>query len=535
MVRSILLVPRFGVLGAFLSGFMACVQPIFAGPEGSLSHRGMDDIPEPMPQESTPLPPSPNPYNPQGNIRSVPVPVPVPVPVEQPIDTGKVRKRINSRERLPSRTRGEAAKSVSQKKDESWEKANKKKLTSKEEGSKKLKVISDQKNPPPKELRPLQKKMILLDARRLKDQKLAASIRYIKENPDMRFKVQNMTIDIKSIVSLMEVFKRANVLDQIRVVGFVMLPGANNQVLNENEFIEKVLPYLGYLEGIELSCLGVTDKLLKEFPKRIPHLKSLSLFGFGVNDDTILNLSTSFPNLTKLHLINTKVTNKGIRILVENFPYLKALGISGQDLKKEDFTLLAAGVGKLHSFSMIGQSFKKDMDIIKNLLSAMPKLHTLDLSETDVSDDVAKSLGNLVNKLKVLDISETRITRSGLRAIVENLDLTTLKINNLKGIGKTELLMIADTQPGLRKFYFSGAYFDDPTIMHLILKLPKLMDLTLIPNGESGWIMSEAVAEACCLKKTKLQYLHVQAKRLPEVLRLKLETDLPNLRVEYET
>lgn len=398
----------------------------------------------------------------------------------------------------------------------------------------KKEVIANPADPvPPLKLRDLKKKTIILDARRLKEHKFTETIRYIKEHPNIRLKLQNMSINPDSAVSLMKGFQEAKVIDQIREISFVMLPGANNQVLNEKDFISKVLPYLGHLEGIDLSCLGVTDIVVEALPKKLPHLRNLSLFGVGITDKTISFLAKELPELRKIHLINTSLTNKGMQELAKNFPYLRALGISGQHLKDNDFNALRDGLEKLHSFSAVGQTFK-DMKTAKNLLSAMHKLHTLDLSETNVTDDVAKSLGTSVPGLKTLDISETAITRSGLRAIVETLDLTTLKINHLKSIGKPELLLVADKQRGLRKFYFSGAYFDDPTIMNLILKLPRIMDLTLIPNSESTWVMSDSVAEALHLKETKVQYLHIPAKRLPELLRINLERNIPNIRIEYE-
>lgn len=383
----------------------------------------------------------------------------------------------------------------------------------------------------PATLRPLKKKTILIDARRLGEHKFTETIRYIKEHPDIRLKLQNMTIDPDSVVPLMKGFKEANVIDQIREIGFVMLPGPNNQVLNEKAFIDKILPYLGYLEGIELSCLGVSDKVVGALPKMIPHLKNISLFGVGITDATITKLAKDLPNLVKIHLTNTSLTNKGIHELVKNFPYLRALGISGQNLKDKDFDALKEEeVSNLHSFSMVGQTFK-DMNTVIRLLASMPKLHTLDLSETNVTDQVAK---NIPVTVKSLDISETPITYEGVKDFVKNLDLTTLKMNNLKNIGKSELDLIIQNQPGLIKFYCAGASLSDSTVMKLVLNLKKLTDVTLIPNPESEWMMSESIAEALAHKKVKLQYLRIPAKRLTEVLRLKLQKEISNLRIEYE-
>jgi hypothetical protein len=386
----------------------------------------------------------------------------------------------------------------------------------------------------PVKMRPLSKKTILIDARRLGEHKFTETIRYIKEHPDMRLKLQNMTIDPSSAVPLLKSFKEAGVIDQIRDIGFVMLPGPpTNQVLNEDAFIKDILPYLGHLEAIDLSCLGVSDKVVRALPKETPYLKHLSLFGIGITDGTVEILANQFPDLVKIHLINTSLTKDGINALATKFPYLRAVGISGQNLKDHDFDALKEGAPNLHSFAMVGQIFK-DMGTVKNLLQAMPKLHTLDLSETNVTDEVAKSLGATVGALKVLDISETPITSAGIREIVTRLDLTTLKMNHLKNIGKDDLDLVIKNQPGLRKFYCAGASLTDAMVIKLILNLSNLTDVTFIPTAESQWMMSESIAEALAHKKVKLQYLRIPARRLPEVLRLKLQKEISNLRIEYE-
>lgn len=384
---------------------------------------------------------------------------------------------------------------------------------------------------PPK-MRPLSKKTMTIDARRLRDHKFTETIRYIKEHPDIRLKLQNMTIDPETVVTVMKGFREANVIDQIRDIGFVMLSGANNQVLNEKAFIERILPYLGYLEGMELSCLGVSDKVVHALPARMPHLRHLSLFGLGITDATVARLAREMPNLAKIHLINTSVTQGGIKDLIHNFPYLRALGISGPKLTDKDFSPLInmEGTLNLHSFSVVGQTFK-DMNTVARLLGRMPKLHTLDVSETNVTGQVVKYIPVTV---KSLNISETPITYDGVKDIVKRLDLTTLKMNKLKGIGKEELDFIIEHQPGLAKFHYAGAYFSDGTCIKLIVRLTKLTDVTFIPPADSGWMMSEAIAEALALKPVKLQYLRIPAKCLPETLRVKLQRDIPNLRIEYE-
>lgn len=378
-------------------------------------------------------------------------------------------------------------------------------------------------------------KTIVVDARRLKDHKLSETIRYIKEHPEVRFKLQNTTIDPTFVLPLLTALSEAQVLDKIKDITFVMLPTANGQTLDEAVFIGKILRYLEHLEGLELLCLGATDKVVKAISTKIPQLKSLSLFGPGITDETVVNLTKELPNLTKIHLINAHLTTKGVQTLADpkNFSQLKALGISGPNLKDSDFVALGTGNPNLHSLSIVGHTFK-NMATVVNLLKTMPKLHTLDVSETNVTDDVAKGIVENSKYLKNLNISETTITKDGIKEIIKNLDLTTFKINNLKGLGNTELELIATSQPALRKFHFSGISFSDAGLIDVILGLKKLNDITLIPISGSKWILSEAVARVLVSKKHKIQYLHIQADRLPEDLRMKIENGIPNIRIEYQ-
>lgn len=387
---------------------------------------------------------------------------------------------------------------------------------------------------------PITKKMktIVIDARRLKDHKLNETIRYIKEHPEVRFKLQNTTIDPAFVIPLLTALGEAQVLDKIKDIAFVMLLTANGQTLDETVFIGKILRYLGHLEGLELLCLGATDKVVKAISTKIPQLKSLSLFGPGITDETVVNLAAELPNLTKIHLINAHITTKGVQKLTDpkSFSKLQALGISGPNLKDSDFVALGTGNPNLHSLSIVGHTFK-NMATVVNLLKAMSKLHTLDVSETNVTDDVAKAIvenPNLVKKLKHLNISETAITKDGVKEIVKNLDLKSFKVNNLKGIGDAELELIAANQSALRKFHFSGISFSDSGLIDVISGLEQLNDVTLIPVSGSKWVLSEAIARALVRKKNKIQYLHIQADRLPEVLRMKIENGIPNIRIEYQ-
>jgi hypothetical protein len=385
----------------------------------------------------------------------------------------------------------------------------------------------------PAKLRPLTKKTIVIDARRLDENRFTETIRYIKENPNVRLKLQNTSINPEFVVKILKGIKESGVIDQIREIGFVMLPGGDeNLILNEKAFTEKVLPYLGHLEGIELSCLGVTDKVLEAISKKAPHLKSVSLFGVGITDKSVANLAKTLPNLTKLHLINTSVTTKSIPLLVKEFPYLRALGISGQHFKDADYIALKDGMANILSFSAVGQKFER-MSTIREILMAMPKLHTLDLSESPVTDEAAKAIAEVPKGLQNLNISETQITFEGVKDIVKSRDLIKLKMNNLRGIRDEELGLIIERQPGLKVFHFSGAYFTDATIMTLILNLRKLIDVTLIPAKQSTWVLTEGVEKALALKKAKLQYLHIQANRLPAKLLQDLEKEVPKLRIEY--
>lgn len=390
----------------------------------------------------------------------------------------------------------------------------------------------------PLPLKELSKKTTVIDARRLTEHKLTETIRYVKstkdpENKDLRLKIQNATINSTHFIKILNAFEAAGILNQVREICFVMLPGEKkNQELQSAEFIKVILPKIKNLEGIELSCLGVTDKFIENIAKETPHLKSISLFGLGITDATLTKLEALLPKLTKLKLVNTSISPKGIHIIVTKFPELRTLGLSGQHLNDSDFIALKEGVGNLHSFSAVGQSFK-DMQTLKSLLSAMTSLKMLDLSESNVNDEVARYIADEAPGLKILDISETKISGAGLKEIAQRLDLQQLKINRLRGIGPEDLDFIIEKQRGLTVFHFAGTSFTNVLLMKMIMELPHLIDVTLIP-GDSSWMLTEGVAHALILRKTpRYQYLHIQANRLPESLRALFEKELPTLRIEY--
>lgn len=380
----------------------------------------------------------------------------------------------------------------------------------------------------------VKKKKILIDARRLTDEKFTATVRYMKENPDLHFKLHNTTIDPTFLIPLLKNLKEAQALDQIKDIEFVMLASPNAQVLKEADFIQKILPFLIHIESLELGCLGVTNSVVKNISLKIPQLKTLSLFGPGITDNTIQELVKDLPNLTKIHLINTHLTSKGKTALINGLQSLNALGLSGPNLKDADFATLGQETPTLHSLSVMGQTFQ-DMKTLKTLLTEMPKLHTLDLSETNVTDEIASFIAQEVQSIRNLNISETKITKKGIKEINDHLDLTTFSLDHLKSIGDDELRLIASKQPNLRKFHFAGASFTDGGLMHVILMMPKLTNVTLIPAINSKWVLSEAIVEALTLKsESKLQYLYIRADNLPEAMRIKLDKAIPNLRIEYQ-
>lgn len=387
----------------------------------------------------------------------------------------------------------------------------------------------------------LKTKTQIIDARELTGQKLINTIKHIQENANIRFKLQNMTNEAEFVVPLLQNLKDKSVLDRILDINFV-ITNQNNAVLNEKEFISRVLPFLTHVEKIELNCLGVTDTIVKAIANTMPHLTSISLWGEGITDVTVTTLAAKLPNLIKIHLINTGLTSLGVQTLKAKFPKLEDLGLSGgaKDLKSNqpkltdiDFALLTKKMPNLRSFSVQGQQFK-DQKTIVNLLQGAVKLQSLNLSETNTSDEITDVIPHL-SHLKSLDISETLITKQGVRKIAQqSLDLTTLKMNGLKGIGGEELKFIATKQTALKTFHFSGVDFNNLDLMVVLLNLPNLTDVTLIPTPESKWILTDAVAAALVHHIKKLQYLHIQAGRLPEELRRYLKAEIPTLHIEYQ-
>jgi hypothetical protein len=244
-------------------------------------------------------------------------------------------------------------------------------------------------------------------------------------------------------------------------------------------------------------------------------------------------LVAKLPSLKKLHLINTNLTEQGASKIDGTYKNLYTLGISGKKLEDEDLVIVVKGMKNLHTLSVSGQTFK-DMGNVDQLIRAAPEIKDFDLSDTNITDNVIKTIMDTMKDLEALNISNTALSKDGIKEIVENLSLKTLKIDQVKGVGDEELKLIAEHQQNLEKLHFSGADFTDFGIMDVIQNLSSLEDLTLVPHHESKWVLPDAVVAAMAFHLKKLKYLHIEARRLPENLRKWIADNMPDTYIEYE-
>jgi hypothetical protein len=174
------------------------------------------------------------------------------------------------------------------------------------------------------------------------------------------------------------------------------------------------------------------------------------------------------------------------------------------------------------------------MGNVDQLIQAASKVKDFDLSDTNITDNTAKTIISTMKDLEALNVSNTTLSKDGMKEIIENLSLKTLKIDHVKGVDDEELKLIAEHQQKLEKLHFSGTDFTDFGIMDVIQNLVDLEDLTLVPHHESKWVLTEAVVAAIAFHLKKLKYLHIEAKRLPENLRKWMADNMPDTYIEYE-
>lgn len=179
------------------------------------------------------------------------------------------------------------------------------------------------------------------------------------------------------------------------------------------------------IEGLNIkSTAGFTGEGIKYILKA--PLKEVDIYSDTFTDKGLLNLA-KIKTIGKLalHNLGRGVTDEGL-VALHALPLTK-LELVNSDLPP-NVVQSVSGCKKIWSLSFHGSS-PVDFQQLR-FLASMPNLDTLDLAETELTDDTMQNLGSLEH-LKKLNISRNDISDARLDVIL-NFPLTELKITDTK-------------------------------------------------------------------------------------------------------
>lgn len=229
----------------------------------------------------------------------------------------------------------------------------------------------------------------------------------------------------------------------------LMIPsmiGANLPTLNSIVGIERHKN----LESLTIVSSGLTDRFLVPIA-RLNNLRSLRIYGNYVRGTTLGELA-NLRNLSSLSLGRCLLTDGGMG----NFPQMPNL----VELDLSDNQI-------------------SDLAVAHLAKSQQPKLSSLFLDRTDVSDAVWKSLGDF-HHLKVLTISNTRVTGTGIGVLKKCSNLRAL---NLRACPLSESGLIEiSTLSNLRTLNIDRIPLQEEWLRHLV----RMKHLTMFSVKECG-------------------------------------------------
>jgi serine/threonine-protein kinase len=179
------------------------------------------------------------------------------------------------------------------------------------------------------------------------------------------------------------------------------------------------------------GCQNVTSDGVMKVVKNLPNLRMLTIDDTNLGNELLEKLQKTYakrPVLLQLSMCRTLINNQGLLALKSGFN-LHRLYLSGNDISDAGLAGLVnlenLEALVLKSCSNIGTTGAKD-------LAKMPRLKTLSLQDTRISNDVVSTL--MKTNLVSLDLSDTDIDSAALRQLSHLHSLKELHIRNCPGI-----------------------------------------------------------------------------------------------------
>jgi hypothetical protein len=166
------------------------------------------------------------------------------------------------------------------------------------------------------------------------------------------------------------------------------------------------------LEVLDLSHTDITDKALKVISV-LPRLYCLRIRGTQVTPEGLRNL-LKLPVLRDIDA--SRLHGDACAIVLAEMPSLESLRIYGADLSGKGIGAFVGHEGLRHLTAAANPIFDEDVVALQRI----PRLETVDLSQTMISDASIDSLAACTG-LRRLDISDTYVTQGGYEQLCESL------------------------------------------------------------------------------------------------------------------
>lgn len=171
---------------------------------------------------------------------------------------------------------------------------------------------------------------------------------------------------------------------------------------------------------------GLVESMVRDLNKR-PDIIALDLSGHDLGEDEIASLA-GLKHIKKLDLSTVDVLDpvtdgigisaRALEVLAQGLPELTELSLAGNEVTAEGIQHLSK-LSKLHTLDLSDMGFfmsdttSTDFDEVLPALLKLPHLTSLDISDSDISDDHLPKIAALKN-LTHLSVQDTDLTQQGV-------------------------------------------------------------------------------------------------------------------------
>jgi hypothetical protein len=372
-------------------------------------------------------------------------------------------------------------------------------------------------------------KIITIDARRIRANQLVSLVQYMKADSDHSFRFENLPAS--SLTVFLDFLINNNIIQ--RVIGMkVVIIDPRKSAIDENHFIKMVIPQIRHFLSLDLAVTGVTDRLVQAITNNLKELKVLRLHGEGITDESMPGIANSLSNLLKLSLLRTSITDAGLTPLLNSLKGLQELEISGDHISDRAIMAIPQRLGNLRSIGFQNHEFDDPKEAI-GFVSNYNNLRRLNLSNTNINNEVVQAIAANNRTLLRLSIAGTQVTEDSLDTIGESLhELHSLDMENVPFNPSNEALeFIASELKELRSLRLTSDNLTNEGV-RVLSNLPRLEDLSLISTSTTN--LSNETLETVLSKCPNLRSVHLSGENTPDSTKTFLRSKQVENRITVE-